>query len=445
MHKKYILFITVSLLCIAMTSVFAGTNTVNLNDALQLARKNNLNLKSNAIDLKAAQRDIDTSWNLFLPSLSATLSNVGGTAVFKASPVPSNPKASQTGLGLGFSLSLTLNPAVKQQLESYNVVYSLKSLTYAQAQAELERSVTKTFYYLLMEAENLKLQKDNITLSEKQYEKVKTQFEAGFASELQLLSAQLGYEQLKPSFTQSQNSYDATLLSFKVLLGLDLDEEIVIEGEIPTFIKDLDVDTLKTYLANNYSLRLLDLNLASLENTKELNTKSALMPTITLQTKYDISSLFNSGSSSLSSSTPWSDSATYTVALSIPIDAHIPGSRTQVSLSKIQDSIDQLAITKLQSRTSMEQSITTQVNNLNMLLEQLEVAAFNRELTERIFEMTTIQYESGYSGYLDVEEAQADLFKSDQSILALQYQYISGLVDLLYDLNIDSNQIRKEL
>jgi len=90
-----------------MTSVFAGTNTVNLNDALQLARKNNLNLKSNAIDLKAAQRDIDTSWNLFLPSLSATLSNVGKTDVFKDSTSMQNPTPYQSGLGLGFSLSLT--------------------------------------------------------------------------------------------------------------------------------------------------------------------------------------------------------------------------------------------------------------------------------------------------------------------------------------------------
>ena len=338
-----------------------------------------------------------------------------------------------------------MNPAVKQQLESYNVAYSLKSVTFAQAEAELARNVTKTFYYLLMEEENLKLQNANIALAEKQYDKVKTQYEAGFASELQLLSAQLGYEQLKPAFTQSQNSYDATLLSFKVLLGLDLNVEIAIKGQIPTFIKDLNPDNLKTYLANNYSLKLLDLNRISLENSKALSSTSSLMPSLTFETRYAMSSVFDSGSTFSPTGSAFSDSATYTIAISIPLDDHIPGSRTKVSLAKMQDSIDQLVLTKQQTKLSMEQSITTQVNNLNMLIEQLEVAKFNRELTKRIFEMTTIQYESGLSGYLDVEEAQADFFKSEQSILSLQYQYISGLVDLMYDLNIDSNQMKKEL
>ena len=89
MQKKYIFIFTILLLCIATASLFAETNIVTLDDALVLARKNNLNLKSNAIDLKAAQRDIDTSWNLFLPSISATLSNSGeATYLMEMRPAP---------------------------------------------------------------------------------------------------------------------------------------------------------------------------------------------------------------------------------------------------------------------------------------------------------------------------------------------------------------------
>ena len=62
-----ILFLTVSLL-------HAQSLSLDLDQALDMARQNNLGLKSNMIDIQAAQRDQDTSWNLFLPSVSANLS-----------------------------------------------------------------------------------------------------------------------------------------------------------------------------------------------------------------------------------------------------------------------------------------------------------------------------------------------------------------------------------
>ncbi|PKL19641.1 MAG: hypothetical protein CVV48_17030, partial [Spirochaetae bacterium HGW-Spirochaetae-4] len=142
-----ILFLTVSLL-------HAQSLSLDLDQALDMARQNNLGLKSNMIDIQAAQRDQDTSWNLFLPSVSANLSQSGSTDVFSTTPTV----RSLSGLTAGLSVSLTLNPAVKEQLHSYELNYSLQQVTYAQALAEVERNVTKSFYYLLAETKNLELQ-----------------------------------------------------------------------------------------------------------------------------------------------------------------------------------------------------------------------------------------------------------------------------------------------
>jgi len=55
------------------------------------------------------------------------------------------------------------------------------------------------------------------------------------------------------------------------------------------------------------------------------------------------------------------------------------------------------------------------------------------------------QYQAGYTGHLEVEKVQGDLLKARQNMLALQYQYVTLLVDLMYDLNIDTNTLSKEL
>lgn len=432
MGKPRYVFAAALFLCMTVGPLSAETVPLTLDDAISSARQNNLGLASTAIDLRSAQRDEDTSWNLYLPSISATVSNTGSTDVFSTAPAANYNR----GLGVALSTSLSINPYIKDQMELYGINYEIQRVTYEQAQHELERSVIKLFYYLVTEEKNIELQKNNLELSRKQYERVQALYENGYVSELELLSSQLAYESLKPAYTQTLNAYTVQLLAFKVLLGLDLDAEVKLEGDVFAKIRELDTDRLKGYLPDTYSLKLLDLSRASLENTGEITRKTSLSPTVTVSGQYSL------GMGSWSNvSTTWSDSAQYTVAVTIPLDGYIPGSKTDVSLQKIQDSIDQLDITRKQTLMNLEQTVISRVQSLNALAQQIEAAEFNRDLSQRVYDMAMTQYEAGMSEFLDVEDAQADLFSARQQLLSFNYQYVSGLTDLLYDLQIDSEQL----
>ncbi|MDT4761672.1 TolC family protein [Sphaerochaeta sp. PS] len=435
MHKHNLSLSLIFLLCLFGFPPL-GAEAITLDTALDLAYSNNLSLRMNMIDLKGAQRAVDTSWNLFLPKVSASLSNSGNTGVFITDP------SFKSTTSLGLSVSLMLNPAVKEQLSSSKLDFTTQSVTLAQAKATLKRDVTKSFYYLLMEKENLLLQQANLDLAQKQYAQVKEKYESAFASELELLSAQLSYESLKPAFTQTKNAYASALLSFKVLLGLDLAQDIQLDGTVPSIGDGLTLENLENYLQQNFSLKLLDLNLSSLQNAKDLQSKVSLLPTLSLSSSYGIN---YSEPIPFGATKHWSDATQYNITVSIPLDAHIAGSGAQVSLQKMQDSIDKLFITRELTRKQLSQALASRVDNLNAMTEQLEVANFNLQLTEKVYGMTMAQYQSGYTGYLEVEKIQGDLLKAKQNILGLQYQYITGFVDLMYDLNIDTNTLEKEL
>ena len=205
MRKKII----ISVLVIGLFNLtFLFSTSLTLSEALEQARTHNLGLAAQSIDVSAAQRDVDTSWNLFIPSVNLSLSTSGRTPVFQAAQSLMGPStASNTGLSVGLGASFTINPAVKDQLESYHLSYQIARLSYEQAKAEVERNVTKLFYYLLLEQQNIAVQEANITLARKQYDQIKAQYELGFASEIELLSAQLSYERLYPALQQAKNQY----------------------------------------------------------------------------------------------------------------------------------------------------------------------------------------------------------------------------------------------
>lgn len=439
MHKHNLPLFFVFLVCmLGIPSLHAQSLT--LDEALALAYRNNLSLQTAMVDLKGAQRSVDTAWNIFLPKVNASLSHSGSTGPF----ISSSDITTRTSLGL--DMSLTLNPSVKEQIEAAKLEYSVQSVTLAQARATVKRDVTKSFYYLLMEGENLLLQETNLNLAKKQYEEVRSNYENAFASELELLSAQLSYEALKPSYTGTKNSYESALLSFKVMLGLDLDEEVTLEGEVPSVGFSLELEKLTSFMRQNHSLALLDLNLASLENSLKLQSKAALMPSLMVKSTYGIT-YSNPAMPVAPPAIPnkWTDTTQYSITVVLPIDGHIAGSQTQVSLASMQDAIDKLLITRMQTKRQLEQLLHSRIASLDAITEQLEVARFNTELTEKVFGMTMAQYQAGYTGHLEVEKVQGDLLKARQNMLALQYQYVTALVDLMYDLNIDTNTLSKEL
>nr|WP_319475123.1 TolC family protein [uncultured Sphaerochaeta sp.] len=431
MNRKLLLLLV--LLIVGILGL--GANPLGLDDALERARMHNLSLQGNAIDVNAAKRDIDTSWNLFLPNLNLSLSHSGSGPVFNAAEVPGLTGPTKvgfrdTGLSLGLNMQFTLNMAVKEQLESYHLGYQIQKVTYEQAKSEIQRNVTKLFYYLLMEKQNIEVQEANLELARQQWEEVKEKFEQGFASEVEVLTSELSYEQMKPPLQQSKNQYASNLLSLKALLGMDLSEPLEVEGEIPTLIEHLEVTELQEYLAKSYSIALLDLNLASIEKQKELNKKQAFTPSLSLQGNYGISGWNDSYSNS------FSDSFSYTVSVALPLDGFIPNSRTQVGLASMDDSLDKLALQRQQALRQMEVRVISQVQNLNMLSLQADLAEQSLAVSERLYEAQVIQYYSGYLGFVSLEESRNNLMRAKQGVLGVQYQYISALIDLLYDLNI---------
>jgi len=435
LKKLFIIALLVSL------SVFLwAEETLTLEQALQKAVENNLSLASASIDVAGAGRDMDTAWNLFLPSLNLSISTSGMTPVFQAPTVtgltgPVAVSASNQGLSVGLSASFQLNPAVKDQLEAYAVAYQIQSVTYQQAKAEIDKSVRQLFYYLLMQEENIAVQERNLDLAQQRYDETQKKFEAGYASETEVLSSQLAAQQLKPALQQAKNEYQSNLLSFKALIGVPVEAELALQGEIPSLIGEVDLGEIDALIQSTYTVQLLGMNLKQLQVNRELNRKQAFYPTLSVSGNYGLSLWNEQYSNTLS------DSFTYQVALSIPLDGHIPDSRVDVGMQKVDESIRKLALQRDLTIQQMGVQFATQLQAIQMFTLQLDLARQSLELTRQLYDMQLTQYETGYISVIDLEESQNNLLSAQVNILSLQYQYINALIELASILNIDMKEL----
>ncbi|MGH0054563.1 MAG: TolC family protein [Sphaerochaetaceae bacterium] len=200
-------------------------------------------------------------------------------------------------------------------------------------------------------------------------------------------------------------------------------------------MENLEVQQLKEYLAKSYSITLLDLSIAQVEKQQELNKKQAFTPSVSLQGSYGLSAWNDS------TLNDFSDSFSYTVSVALPLDGFIPNSRTQVGLDAVEDSLNKLALQRRQALQQMEVSVAGQVQNLNMLSLQSDLAEQSLALSERLYEMQDIQYHNGYISFVTLEEARNNRMSAKQGLIGVQYQYISALIDLLYDLNIQMKEL----
>lgn len=463
--KRFTLLLIISM--IAFTPVVAETMTLDIDKALELLHKNNLNIKASAYDVKIAEREKKNVWNSFLPTLgvtagSAFMQNPGYsssvtvtdymTPVTNSSPIPSftitepaGPDDARFGLDLSVSAQLIINYALGAGIKNYKLKYEAGEISYEMAVKGLEMNTKIQFYSLLNLEEQIKITKKGIDLAEKRYLQVQENYKNGLIPELDVLRTQVAYESQKPALSNMQTQYENMLLGFKVMLGIERDQNVTISGSLDTDTYMFDSDNLiSKYLGKSLSLKSMNKNLEILENTKTMSTQYAYTPTLALG--YSLTPMqFNpwaKDSPAVSDSWTFADNfGTFTIGLSFSLDNYIPGSKKNVEINNMKDQISQLKFSIRESALQSEVEIINTLAKLENSIEQLEANRLNVELARRAYEMTSEAYHLGTKELLDVESAQNDLLSAEVKVLGEQFTYLSGILNLEYTLNTSIEEL----
>ncbi|HOV38038.1 MAG TPA: TolC family protein [Spirochaetales bacterium] len=430
--------------------------SIDVYTATALALRSNLGIELEQLSLDIKKNTKDTVYNYFYPKVSAsvklnrlneapstvsTLLPYGaetptplGTAYDKVLPYSYTPPH-RFELGTAISANLALSYSMIHGIRIAQLDYEAGRISLETARKKVGLDVQKNFYNLLVIEESIKLAEQNLQAAITRYNQARENYLNGLVDQYTMLSAQVAVEVLKPGIVEIRNGYETALLSFKLLLGIDLDTPIRLEGSIDPEILLFDARELSSrFLDNRLDIQRLVIAQKITDTSSKLE-RSNLLPVLSFL--YTVDPTF-SGDPFKDS---WFDkdwnqrSGMFGITVSISLDNFIPGSSQQNKIYNAQMEQEKVGVQLAQALQAADLEIRKTVMGLEKSARSIEALKLNVELAEQANQMGQEAYRAGLKDYSQIETTEVNLQEAKVNLLKEKYNYLAGLLDLEYALN----------
>ena len=415
---------------------------LTIEQAVDYARENSKTLQSSAIDLEIKKRASTYSWNQFMPSVQVTGTMSRKNEVTPISipgiTMPPQPDPTEadywTAVG-GVSVSWNFSAAMIESIRLAKRDYEAGLISWDQTLRQTELQIEKLFYGLLLQEESLKIQQDSLENARLRMEQARINYLNGLIPELSYIQAQVSYQNMKPSVMKQEQLLKQQLDMFGFLIGLPTGTKIELEGAIePPRIELVAQDLVDISMENNPDILLLNKNLEILKLTYSMQNLQTYIPSLSLSWGFQpvVSDIQENWIDN------YTDGGSFSATLVWNLTNMLPFSANQQKAKDTKDNIRkmELSLETLKENTAL--NIRTQIDNLNQAWANIEAASGNITLAQKSYDMNVTSYQNGTRELLDVKDAESQLNQAKLGLINSKYEYLTGLLDLEYSLNIDS-------
>lgn len=410
----------------------AHTMHLTLDKAIELALSENPTIKVAEKEIELKEVSKAEAWQNLLPQVS-----LDGAIVYNAKV--GSMKMSMGGqtveIKMGKDDTNTWNAGLQVAIPLYAPgVYKAMSLTKSDMELAVEKSrgskldlinqVTKAYYQLMLAQDSYEVLNDNYKLAEANFNIVNAMYEQGRVSEYDKISAEVQKNSAWPSVVSGKNGVELAQLQLKVLMGITADVKFVINDNLKNYEGEMaKAANAEIDLSNNSSLKQIDLQGELLHKQRKM-LKTSFQPTLALVGNYQYQSISNQNWNI--GKYNWSDAASITLSLSIPIFK--ASNFTGLKTNKIQQY--QLAETRLNTERMLNMQAQSYIDNMTASAEQLQSSKNAVELAEKGLEISQKRYDVGRGTILELTNSQVSLTNVKLSYNNTIYDYLVAKSEL---------------
>ncbi len=382
--------------------------SLSVQDAVDTALKNNVSIKRQEITLNAAERSKNHSWNSLSPSIS-----VGAAAGVPVDALSDSKSDYTASLGLSATASLSLSANLYTTMKSAKLNYEQSKISFEEALRTIEFSVRQSYYELIYEKENIKLQEANLKVAKQQYENNLAKYNSGRLSEVDALSAEVNYKAKIPTVESARASYQNAMDSFKQVLGLMIDDEVELTGSLNDYLY-LDEIAVDEKTVTSSSIKNLELKIESAKISVLDKRFSAFAPSLNASFKWEEKTWY-AGYTGKEEKDP-EKSASLTLSASIPLDGLLPWSSKNDAVDSAKDTLKDYELQLENEKKTFVRTIGSSLRSIKQSQEAIRYKQANVELAQRTYDMTLEAYNRGTKDLLTLQNANNTLLSAQLSL-----------------------------
>lgn len=427
--------IIVTLLMAATSFVLLSAQNIrplSIDEAVSLSLDNNISIKQSKMDLDMLALKDKYSWNSVSPSLSA---NVNFTE-----PLAKFDQWSLTATG---TLSLSITPSLATSIASAKLAYENGLLSYEATVRSVEKNVRSAFYSLLNDLETINSDKKTLDAAKRTYDSNLIKYNRGQLDQLTLLTSQYNYESKIPTVAADETAYQTSLDSLKQVLGIDLGQQIEINGNLDDILHfELDPEILNKNVDELPDVKKALQTIKNYEISIKGSKLSAYGPTVSLSYSQGFNSavgLTGERKSGLSN-----ENHNITLGVRIPLDSYLPWSNSAISIEQAESGLEAAKLTLENTRTSVKMKIKNTYNSILEAQTQLKLCEANLELMQKTYDLTLLAYNSGSKDLSVLQTAEDNLASARRNIQRQKYIIINSVLNLEDVLGVPFGSFMKE-
>lgn len=420
--------------------LFSQQLNLTLEDCIELALKNNENLKNSILDENISKAVSKEYLSIGLPQIYVDGGlkynyEVQKSLIDISRFMPGVPEGTEQEVQFGqtyegrfdFNIDqMIFNGSYFVGLSATKELEKLSNKLTQRTEIDIYESVSKAYYTVLNTKSRIDLVKSNIERLLTLLEESQQLYDNGFIEKLDIDRITVSYNNLQSEKIKTDRLYDLSLFVLKFQIGIPLNQEIKLIGNLNEDILenfDFDLSKFDYNKRIEYSILKTDRNLKSYDLK---NNRSQYLPQIYLNYNYGL----NTSASSYDlffDSYRWKNFGTVGLNLVVPIfDGFLKRSKINQSKYKIEQIDNQLLFLERSIDLQINQSVVDYSNSK----ESLEITSKNVDLALSIYNASEKKYKEGVGSNLEVLNANAGLKQAQTNYYNAVYEVIISKINL---------------
>lgn len=288
------------------------------------------------------------------------------------------------------------------------------------SKVSLISQVKQAFYGALLASESLDLMKQVYDNAEKNYERTLSRYNVGKASEQEMLRAQVNMMNATPNVSSAENAVVLTRWQLKALMGVGLDTEIEVVGNLDDYTSQMLVIDGSSDLSHNTTLQQFGIQLKQLDATLKMQ-KFQYLPTLAASFGYNYVAMGDTFNMN------WNPYSTAAVSLSIPI---FDGFAKHNSIRQTKKTIDMLSLQREDTERNLRILMKTYTDKMTLCLKNYAAAKNTVDLAQKSYQISEKMYEIGKITLVELNDAQLALTQSQLTMNQAIHDYMVAKTSL---------------